>query len=224
MDMNLYSDFRNALFNLESGWPYYYWFKENVRKLNELKEFAYNNKKEFINAGIDLDEVYRQIDTFADKAMKKETITGNFDEGLIATALEYAKSGKPIINSKENDLAGSYLSTQEQEISSVRYYYDVLVDFVMYYLLHKENPACVDKIAEIFDELIPISIKMFNATNEVRFNSTAYVIQYLKILKKNKAVEDGEKLFNKYSLMPNTPKEKETLEKLREYFCIKKLK
>ena len=47
MDMNLYSDFRNALFNLESGWPYYYWFKENVRKLNELKEFAYNNKKEF---------------------------------------------------------------------------------------------------------------------------------------------------------------------------------
>ena len=224
MDMNLYSDFRNALFNLESGWPYYYWFKENVRKLNELKEFAYNNKKEFINAGIDLDGVYKQIHTFADMAMKKETITGNFDEGLIATALEYAKGGKPIISSKENNLASSYLSKQEQELSSVRYYYDVLIDFVMYYLLHKENPACLDKIADIFEELIPLSTKTFNATNDEHFNSTAHVVQYLKILKKNKNIEDGEKILNKYSLIPATPKEKETIDKLREYFCIKKLK
>lgn len=224
MDMNLYSDFRNALFNLESGWTNYYWFKENVRKLNDLKEFAYNNKNEFIKVGIDLDDIYKQIDTFADIAMKKETLTGNFDEGLIFTALEYAKNGKPIIYSRSNQIMNGYISKQEQEKKSIRQYYDVLIDFIMYYLSHKENPACVDQIAKILDELIPLSIKMLKATNEVHFNSTYYVIQYLKILKKNKAVEDGEKLLNKYSLPPATPKEKEALEKLREYFCIKKLK
>ena len=216
-------EFENILFNLEMGWVSFGAYEQQLFMLTNAKKEVLENKDLYKAQGFDIEDIYRQIDEFTSLVESKKTHTGKREEAVILTALDYAKKSQPIIYSKASKNAEMYMIEQEQLLMNCRYYQDVTISLFTFYFQQGYD--------QYHNYILPTAIELFNLSNrflkafpnETSFNPIDYVILYLNDLKKNNDISTGEYIFNNVEIFPVAQSEIKQIEKLKAFFCRKKL-
>lgn len=141
--MDNFQNFKNALFNLESGWTGTEAFKNQKEILLSQKKLVLKNKKVLQKEGYNVIDIYKQIDEFDNCIKRQLPITDDYEEKILLAALEYANSNRPIIYSVHNknlfELNSLLKDSYYIELPKQRYKYDVSVNLIAFYLSYREQ-------------------------------------------------------------------------------------
>lgn len=211
-------EWKNVVANFELGWTNQWAFMEQRDKLLEQKNLALKNKKLLKKEGYDVNDIYKQLETFEECVCRQIPITDNDNEKILLAIFEYAQNNRPIIISKMNDdLPKLYYAmgdTKSPKKAELRYKFDVYKSLVDFYLGYKEDFDLFEMITKFLE--FGQQIKNSDPAHPENYYYTFEAIQYLKFLIKKKLFDKANYIINTFNLTPIGKGDTTALEKVKE--------
>lgn len=176
-------EWKNVVANFELGWTNQWAFMEQRDKLLEQKNLALKNKKLLKKEGYDVNDIYKQLETFKECVCRQIPITDNDNEKILLAIFEYAQNNRPIIISKMNDdLPKLYYAmgdTKSPKKAELRYKFDVYKSLVDFYLGYKEDFDLFEMITKFLE--FGQQIKNSDPAHPENYYYTFEAIQYTSL-------------------------------------------